>query len=420
MSHRAVLIGPVLIRARRGILSLPTNLLFASIPLAAALTSIPVLEYGRWSLRVIDLVLLAYAGLLLVSVILRDRVRSLALMPVSGITIILMSAVLGTLLPTAYDTDIARLLRFIEVLALGVLVAVHRPSTKWINHFLLVLVVAGATLSATSIGLSIVAPELHRIAGWFSAAGGEVRDVQASFNEIGAFLVLALLANWNLLRGGSRGLFMNVVLFGCLPLLLAGILLTQSRASVLALSIVCMGWITWKVIQFLRTFHFRPHRIGVAVLALTIAMSVAIIVSTMLPIDRIAATFQEGSSASESLVIRVGLWTRAMELWGESFAAMLVGRGYGSLILPLGARSAHNFVLDIGLSLGVLGLIGTALVYAGPLIYGFLRSIPRRGLLLSAYGLLFVVTLTSNIAVDPVFGSTIVALIFAVAGEGRR
>ena len=89
--------------------------------------------------------------------------------------------------------DWAPLFRFVQTLLWGLLSLSFIKNRRELEIISRNIIVAGTILASFSIYFYLVDSNLHRIAGFFSKAGGEGYNNQASFNEIGALYALSAL-----------------------------------------------------------------------------------------------------------------------------------------------------------------------------------------------------------------------------------
>src|SRR5439155_7913808 len=122
-----------------------------------------------------------------------------------------------------------RYLRYILTLSWGALAFTFLGTERRFDTYLKVVVLHGVIMGAVSLGLYLVNPPLRRIAGYFSFAGGEGLDRQASYNEWGAVYALSLtILLWRLYRRA-----LSLLQLGAAGIILTGLLLVQSRSAFL-------------------------------------------------------------------------------------------------------------------------------------------------------------------------------------------
>src|SRR6185437_6907913 len=207
--------------------------IIAAMPIAALGNIFTLFHLGGLSFHATDL-LFCFGFLLAAITLLLERGTQIS--PrwyVVAILIMVETSATGIVL-LGNVVDWAKYFRFLETLLWGILallfVRTERQSQKFLNS----IIIAATVLSSTSIYLFLTNPELQRIAGYFSYAGGEGLDVQASYNELGAFYSVALACMmWRIFTNGWT--FLRVLLLAVVGF---GLLLTQSRSSFLATATV--------------------------------------------------------------------------------------------------------------------------------------------------------------------------------------
>jgi O-antigen ligase len=332
-------------------------------------------------------------------------------------SLILLSLLGEAVLGNAIDW--ARYLRFTQTILWGVLAFVFIRSQKQFNMFLNLVVLLGLIMAVVSIALFVVNPELHRIAGYVSFAGGEGLETQASYNEWGAFfaVVLAILL-WRSHEGSlSLGQTASLVV------VLFGLLLTQSRSAFLACVVVLSA-----------LFFFYMGRGGVSgeaksklrrILLLFTLIGAAGLFASSLAINRLTDSFVYGSNAEGSVETRFDLWRESLQLGFGSADRFLLGYGNRSFANRIDSPTADSFYLDHWLSEGFLGLTVILIILIRPAVKVWRANLSRGAGILGVLVLLvaLVVSLTGNVLVDPIYGGITFALLyglFAVYGEGDR
>jgi O-antigen ligase len=301
-------------------------------------------------------------------------------------------------------------LRFIETILWGVLAFTFIRSEKQFNMFLNMVILLGVIMSGVSIGLYVVNPELHRIAGYVSFAGGEGLDKQASYNEWGALLAVAFaILLWRLHKCNP-----SLSQIGSMVVVLCGLFLTQSRSAFLAFVVVlCVLFFL-----YLRNLYVPGSgkgRLAWGLLLITL-IGGPLMYSGNLAVNRVADSFVDGSNAEESIETRLGLWRKSLELGDRSVHRFLIGYGNQSFANQIGSPTADNFYLDHWLSEGFIGLMLVLNLLVRPTIKVWRASLPAGVGILGVLVLLvaLVVSLTGNVLVDPTYGGITFALLYGL------
>jgi O-antigen ligase len=273
------------------------------------------------------------------------------------------------------------------------------------------ILLVAAIMSATSVGLYIVNPELHRIAGYMSYGAGETVDIEGGLNEWGAFFALALaIIFWHIYREALTK--WQLVL---LVIISFGLLLDQSRSAYLAVAMM---------MAILFVSHFRRNglqafRLKSATIMLSLLVPIVLVVfaSEKLKVDRITDSFVSGSNAQESIEDRLYLWPKSMELATANPLRFLVGYGNRSFAQLINSPTADNFYLDHWVSEGFLGLLLILGILSAPFwrLKGGRNMHEPRLLVVLAILIALVVSVTGNVLVDPTYGGVTFALLYGVS-----
>lgn len=175
-----------------------------------------------------------------------------------------------------------------------------------------------------------------------------------------------------------------LVFTGLLLTTYVGILVTGARAAVLSVACVALWWLLWRLAA--RRWARWSYR------ALVVACSSAALALTFgLLDDAIRSVLTPGDKETGDLNGRLTLWPMARDFWADS---PLFGHGAGTLphlsdgkilrlvgekLEPQRGINAHNAILDLGVGLGVLGVLLFAAAVLIPLRPGpktFFRSSP--------------------------------------------
>jgi O-antigen ligase len=375
------------------------------------------------AVRGIDVLFLVVCFLCALDVLHDGRIRQTALLLLSLIAALLMVSFVGGALVPGYRVDWPSLIRFAEVLSWGVLAVTLVRNQKVFAAIVWNIVLAGAVLASFSIYLGLTNHNLHRIAGFLSAAGSAGYGQQASFNEIGALFTLATLLALSLLSRQDMEFRRCVFPWALGGVLLngAGLLLVQSRSAFFALAV---GVVAIPASSLAKALLFG--RLSKAVrqwLAIGMMLGVALLFVSFqyMTVNRLANTFGSGTSEQSSALARVPLWGEALQNWISSTGHFLFGGGFGSAKYVLGAASSHNFFLDISLSCGLVGLVCVMAFLIWPLrtlAQAGRRSLTRDAALAAVWTVL-VVGFFGNTPVDPFYGGATFLLLYGALGAAQ-
>jgi O-antigen ligase len=312
--------------------------------------------------------------------------------------------------------DWPRYLRFIQTMLWGVLAFAFVRSEKQFNLFLNMVILLGMIMGGVSIGLYLVDPELHRIAGYVSFAGGEGLDVQASYNEWGALFAVALVILFCRLHKRS----MTLGWAASFVAVLSGLLLTQSRSAFLAaVAALCvLLFLSFKGLYVPGTGKGRL----VWILLLLAVVGGAVAITSSSAINRVADSLVYGSNAEESIETRFDLWQRSLDLGSSSVYRFLVGYGNQSFVNRIDGPTADNFYLDHWVSEGFIGLMLVLMILIRPALKVWHAEPSAKAGTLGVLVLLvaLVVSLTGNVLVDPTYGGITFALLYGLLSVYER
>lgn len=392
--------------------------LLISMPLVSLANVWEVTELNGLSIRGIDLLFLLVWFIWVQHIFLVGKIRPGVPFFLGLVSTYFLLSLLGLAFLPNYQIQWPPLFRFAQTLLWGSLALTFIKSEGELRDLVRNIIFAGVVLSIFSIYLYLTKANLHRIAGFFSAAGGEGFGKQASFNEIGAFFALAVLLSLYYLfweRNKFPRWKITPVAIG-LILNVTGLTLTQSRSAFLALIFGCFALILPEIRQLLIYSRVSKRIIiyGITILAVTIF----IVVSSFyfLPVNRILFTFLRMSNEYKSAVTRLILWNQAVQVWLYDPIHFMLGYGFRTADRFIGAESAHNFFLDIGLWLGVVGLIPTTILLLWPTIKVINKVKEQRltRVTISAFSVALVVSMFGNVLVDPFYGGCTFLLLYAV------
>jgi hypothetical protein len=318
---------------------------------------------------------------------------------------------IGIFLINSYDVSWAKNVRFFQTILWGVLALTFITSKRDLERVMISVVISGVILGGFSLGYYLLDPELHRVAGFFSAADGNGLDVQASYNEIGALHVLCmsiLVKYHNVITVKQKMAFW----IKCALLLnFIGLLLGQSRSAVFALFVLAVCYIFFPLFKAL--FKGKLPKNIFAILISTIGIIVAtVILPDFLTINRISDTFINGSNASLSMSTRFELWERAIDLCVTQPDTFLLGYGSNSISYLLGgSNTSESFYLDQSIAGGMIGLIIILFIWLWPLLDMILFR-KKYSIIVPVTVISICVSITGNVVVDPFYGGVTFILLY--------
>lgn len=210
------------------------------------------------------------------------------------------------------------------------------------------------TASATSENqrLSVIADVNVNYLGYSFAAG---------------FSIIALL--WVI---GNRTRVENIALLTSGVALIIGIEITETRGAYLGLILTVMWLCAWAI------FRLRSPRIVV------LGVLAAAFVTATGVMDQASLQFETGQRATGDWSGRLNIWPIARQVWSEN---PIAGVGVGALRENMGINvAAHNAILEVGATFGLIGLVLYCTVFWTALGRGS-RGAPvrRRALLIGSY-----------------------------------
>lgn len=385
------------------------------MPIVSLTNAWEFIVFRGFSLRLLDclfllLWLIAVLRLYLSRHILVDSALFLLLLATLTLTV-----ALGMLFFPLYSVDIAKQIRFVQTILWGILALFFFNHRTEMNGLVDNIVIAGSIIGLSSVLIHLQDPNLHRIAGFFNSAGGGGYTGEPAFNSIGAVHSLAaLLCLYSaFFRPSVDSWRQRLPIFCGLALNTIGLVLTNSRSAILALALSVIVLLFPSALGLTNEREALGRVIAYLSTLVIIGVVSAIISIQFLTVNRIFNTLESGTSAYESLTTRITLWNRGIELLFSKPEYLVIGYGYGSIQRFIGAESAHNFFLNIGLWLGIIGLV----IILGILVWPVLRLIQSRDLPNLRIGLItltnaVVVSLFGNILVNPIFGGMVFVLLY--------
>jgi hypothetical protein len=381
--------------------------LLAAMPLVSLTNIWEVATIGGLSIRGIDLLFLLTLVVWVYHILSFGKVRRGVPLFFGLISTFFLISLFGSIALSDYQVQWYAMLRFTQTLLWGGLALSFVRNSRDLEIITRNIVIAGTILAVFSIYLYLTDSGWHRIAGFFSVAGGEGFGAQASFNEIGALYALAALLSicyllwfgksfqrWRLLIGID--FFLNVI----------GLIFVQSRSAIIAFFI---GLVALLILPKLKNLFIygKVSRCLITYSITILIVGVIIVISStyLVEVDRLTRTFLPGSSEYISAVTRLSLWNRASQVWLSKTPYFLLGYGFRSSFRFIGAESAHNFFLNIGLWLGLAGLIPILVLLIWPLIKLSSKiKCPYSNVVVATFSVALVVSMFGNVLVDPFYG----------------
>lgn len=392
--------------------------LLVLMPLVSLLSKVELIRLGELSVRVVDVVFMFAWVLWVAHTLLTKGLRRRFLLFLLMLGLYTYTVVAGSLLVEGYQVDWTRHLRFTETLLWGGLALSFVRSREELESIVNSIIFTVSIIALSSVIMFSLHPDYHRVAAFFSAAGGEGLNSQASYNEIGALYalggVLALLSLTRIDHPRPR-----VFLFGVAFLLsVIGLALVQSRSAVLALGAALGIFVVlpfWKNFMGGRSIKIRVGKRGVRIVVfvwLIVGIFVFLLISDRLPINRFLLSFQSGSHPYESIVVRLVRWQEGFDLWVKDVGTFFFGYGSQAFRDLLGKPTTDNFYLDHVLGEGLIGLLVIMALVWWP-IFELWRA--GSGLLHMAFLAVVVATVvsfTGNVLVDPFYGGVTILVIY--------
>lgn len=213
------------------------------MPLVSLANLWEVATFSGLSIRVVDLLFLFTSFICVQYILLYKKIHRSVFLYFGLISIFYFASLVGLIALSDYQINWPALLRFTQTMLWGGLALTIIRKKKDLKIIATNVIVAGAILASFSVYLRITNKGLHRIAGFFSAAGAEGFDRQLSFNEIGDLYALAALLSLSYMYWDTKRPWQwEKIGFGLgLVLNLGGLILVQSRSAVLAFIIGCLA-----------------------------------------------------------------------------------------------------------------------------------------------------------------------------------
>ncbi|MQM37967.1 hypothetical protein KBTX_01971 [wastewater metagenome] len=370
------------------------------------------------SIRATDLLFVVLWSLWLLHVSGKGAINRRVLLFIGLVLGLYLVAALGVLISPFYRVEWAPFFRFTQTLLWGALALAFITRPRELRVVTKNIVLAGAFLGLSSIYIYSQQAGLHRVAGYFSSAGGAGYSGQASFNGIAALYALAATLSLCYLLWDKRSLlWTNRIMLGVgFALNFIGLILVQSRSGFLAFGVGCLAIFIPETKRFAIYGKLNKRLLGGAAVVVMVGIGIILGSEEMAGVNRLTQTFVSGSSEYHSMVTRLVLWREAFAGWFAETPRIFLGIGFGSGERLLALESAHNFFLNVSLWLGLVGLILVLILLIWPILP--LNSNRREvgkahsesGLCsrfgIAAFSVAMVVSLTGNVLVGPLYGSS--------------
>jgi|GEM_PF-3738055 len=390
------------------------------MPLVSLTNIWEVTRLGELSIRGVDILFVLVWCIWVIFVLLYGKIYRSVLLFIGLVSIFFLVSFIGLAFLPDYQVQWPNLFRFAQTILWGGLALSFVKNKQDLNIIVGNIVVSGAVLSLFSIYLYLATPGLHRIAGFFSAAGGEGFGGQASFNEIGALYSLAALLSLCYLFWGNKDFqrWKIVTIAIGFILNLIGLVLVQSRSAFLAFVVGCFALI---LPELNKLFVYGRVSKKIVTFGITILIiGVLIVVSSIyfLEVNRMLRTFIVESSEYTSAITRLILWDEAAKVWLSKASYFLIGYGFGSADRFIDAESAHNFFLDIGLWLGVAGLLPVIILLIWPTVKAASRTMDLLAarIVIVTFFVALTVSMFGSTLIDPFYGGCTFLLLYGALG----
>ncbi|MFG1839851.1 O-antigen ligase family protein [Micromonospora sp. NPDC049175] len=258
-------------------------------------------------------------------------------------------------LTVLWSSDVAqtRSVAFAYTSAALLFVAVrHVATTPW--HL---LAVGGSYIVGCAIAAWRLIIEARGVGGSTGAMDMAVRfgieGTNINFTAYSSVTAFVLALGLLKIRGQRR--LVTIALTTALPVLASGIFLNRTKGALVALLLV---------VAYALLSELNPRVTWVA----AVAVVPTLLVTVPLGLGQSVLVWADdviGSAATGDVLSRIELWRYASSYWWDS---LWVGGGAGTFELwnPLGIR-AHNAVLAVAVDLGLVGLVGVAVLFGAVL-----------------------------------------------------
>lgn len=253
----------------------------------------------------------------------------------------------------------------------------------------------GACIMAfSSISVYIMDSKLHRIAGFFSSAGGNGLDHQASYNEWGAIFSIAFCVSLNAIILKNKRSHIAFIIF-----IAIGLLLTQSRSGILATVVGAIIIIAYKLCLDLLNRNINRSSF-LLVITLIFLPQLYVWLAPKLTLNRINESFQFGSNAFVSANDRFYMWKQAISIWSDKFSNIFFGIGQSAFEKSMNGATSDSFYLD---QLAIFGIFSLMAYIFYALVCIYLSK--NRIFSIAIFSVGATLSLTGNVIADPIVGA---------------
>lgn len=390
-----------------------TLIVIYNVPLLLLLNPIEIMNISGFSIRIIDIAFISISINFIVYVLDNGKITKQTLFLTSIIASLFILVILGYLISNYYKVNWPTFLRLIQTIFWGVFGCTYFRTNKELNKLIYSLFISSSLLSAYSIYLKLSNWSLHRIAGWFSYAGGEGWGTQSSYNEIGTIHALcAIIAFYFIVNKKFLQRKYNYLAVLAFILNIMGLILTQSRSAFL--SFIIANLLLFALIMKNKKIRKKKR---VIIYYSTGLITIFLIFIAIVPttINRYKNIFLGERDIVFNIDERIELWERSFAILTNNPRIFLIGNGYDYKDFLIDSPSAHNFFLNIHLSLGIIGVLIFFSIILGPLILNSSLSKEAQDLLMLVVTIAMIVSLTGNILVDPFYGGITFLLLYGIS-----
>lgn len=395
--------------------------LVAWLPVVAFFNFVELTQlWGIVSIRPTDVLFLVCSLLLALSILSNSRVNAFVLV-VWGLLSIFSLLALAALVYDGTTASYLKTLRLIQTMTWGAFAAYFVRTEDEFSRIVRNTILAGAGVGVISIYLWATIPEVHRVAAFFTVAGGEGIEGQASFNEIGALSALSAALAISLAlykREGATWIHWLLLSAACAM----GLILTQSRSALLSFVVAMCLILIPRIFGALSRLTLSRRDGATTIFLLGGGLGIVLFLEGAAAINRFADTFRPGSNAFESVVKRLAFWKEGVGYLATDPVFLMIGRG-STWLHELGLQTFESFYLDTAIAYGLIGLILVLALLVYPLIRASDCWRQRPWILVVAViaaTVALTVGMTGNVVVDPYYGGVTFLILCGAASVSRQ
>lgn len=392
--------------------------ILALFPIAGFFNFFQLAVIGSFSVRPADVLFVVVGILFFLNVISSARINKIAVVAILILSCFSLSALTGLIYENGIFFDCAKFLRFTQTMFWGVFAAYFMRSEVDFLRLVYFIVIIGAVIGFVGVYFLVTVPEVHRIAGFYTVAGGEGFEGQASFNELGAFcsfsmtLAIAIIIQKKNITAMTFWLLIFGVSFSCM-----GLILTQSRSGLMALIVSLVIFLVLRLfnVNGLKSIKANIRSFLAAAMILVGTMVLVVFIQSISTVDRFMETFQAGSNAYESAMTRLSLWQKGFDYLASDPSYLVVGHGGRWLPANLGPFTLENFFLDTSIAYSLLGSFLVLIYFLYPVVVAEKYSGKNNwlsSLIIISSVIVVVVGMFGNVVVDPFFGGAIFLVLY--------